>query len=100
MSVISKPTPSSTLPSPSLMELTLIDFKVAMRVAWTELDPTHHLLGCLFHLTQVLKPWHTVYLWPKKIRSMRRILSTILVAISQFLQTKSESTPSSASASK
>ena len=67
MSVISKPTPSSTLPSPSLMELTLIDFKVAMRVAWTELDPTHHLLGCLFHLTQVLKPWHTVYLWPKKI---------------------------------
>ena len=91
MSVISKPTPSSTLPSPSLMELTLIDFKVAMRVAWTELDPTHHLLGCLFHLTQVLKPWHTVYLWPKKIRSMRRILSTILVAISQFLQTKSES---------
>ena len=53
MSVASKPTPSSTLPSPFLMGLTLIDFKVA----WTERDPTHHVLGCLFHLTQVLKPW-------------------------------------------
>ena len=40
-----------------LMGLTLIDFKVAMRAAWTVLDPTHHVLGCLFHLTQVLKPW-------------------------------------------
>ena len=57
MSVTSKPTPSSTLPSPFLMGLTLIDFKVATRAAWTELDPTHHVLGCLFHLTQVLKPW-------------------------------------------
>ena len=57
MSVISKPTPSSTLPSPSLMGLMLIDFKVAMRAAWTELDPTHHVTGCLFNLTQVLKPW-------------------------------------------
>ena len=37
--------------------ITLIDFEVAMRAAWTELDPTHHVLGCLFHLTQVLKPW-------------------------------------------
>ena len=35
----------------------MIDFEVAMRAAWTELDPTHHVLGCLFHLTQVLKPW-------------------------------------------
>ena len=74
------------LPSHALM-----DFEVTMRAARTEPDPTHHVRGCLFHLTQVLKPWHTVYLWPKKIRSMRRILSTILVAISQFLQTKSES---------
>ena len=44
MSVASKPTPSSTLPSPSLMGLTLIDFEVAMSAdAWTELDPTHHV---------------------------------------------------------
>ena len=48
---------SRTLPLPSLMGLTLIDFEVAMRAAWTELDPTHHVRGCLFHLTQVLKPW-------------------------------------------
>ena len=41
MSVISRPTPSSTLPSRSLMGLTLIDFEVAMSAAWTELDPTH-----------------------------------------------------------
>jgi len=57
MSVTLRPTPSSTLPSPSLMGLTLIYFEVAMRAARTELDPTHHVLGCLFHLTQVLKPW-------------------------------------------
>ena len=57
MSVTSKPTPSLTLPSPSLMGLMLIDFEVAMRAAWTELDPTHHVLGCLFHLIQVLEPW-------------------------------------------
>ena len=57
MSVTLRPTPSSTLPSPSLMGLTLIDFKVAMRADWTELDPTHHILGGLFHLSQVLKPW-------------------------------------------
>ena len=35
----------------------MIDFEVAMRAAWTELQPTHHVPGCLFHLTQVLKPW-------------------------------------------
>ena len=47
----------------------MIDFEVAMRAAWTELQPTHHVplpfclclfafaFGCLFHLTQVLKPW-------------------------------------------
>ena len=57
MSITSKATPSSTLSLPSLMGLTLIDFKVAMRAAWIELDPTHHVLGCLFYLTQVLKPW-------------------------------------------
>ena len=57
MSVTSKPTPSLTLPSPSLMGLMLIDFEVAMRAAWTEPDPTHHVHGCLFHLTQALKPW-------------------------------------------
>ena len=43
MSVISRPTPLSTLPSPSLMGLTLIDFEVAMSAAWTELDPAHHV---------------------------------------------------------
>ena len=30
----------------------LLDFEVAMRAAWTELDPTHHICGFLFHLTQ------------------------------------------------
>ena len=35
----------------------MIDFEVAMRAAWTELQRTHHVPGCLFHLTQVLKPW-------------------------------------------
>ena len=35
----------------------MIEFEVAMRAAWTELDPTHHVTGCLFNLTQVLKPW-------------------------------------------
>ena len=35
----------------------MIDFDVAMRAAWTELQPTHHVPGCLFLLTQVLKPW-------------------------------------------
>ena len=29
----------------------LLDFEVAMRAAWTELDPTNHLRGFLFHLT-------------------------------------------------
>ena len=34
---------------------------------------------------------HTVYFWPKKMGSMRRILGTISVAISHFLQNKSDS---------
>ena len=34
---------------------------------------------------------HTVYFWPKKMSSMRRILATILGAIFRFLKTKSDS---------
>ena len=35
---------------------------------------------------------HTVYFWPKKMSSMRRILATILGAIFRFLKTKSDKT--------
>ena len=28
----------------------MIDFEVAMRAAWTELQSSHHVPGCLFHL--------------------------------------------------
>ena len=35
----------------------MIDFEVAMRAAWTELQPTHHVPDGIFDLTQVLKPW-------------------------------------------
>ena len=43
----------------------------------------------------LLPPWlcrHTVYFWPKKMSSMRRILATILGAIFRFLKTKSDKT--------
>ena len=41
---------------------------------------------------QIWDMLHTVYFWPKKMSSMRRILATILGAIFRFLKTKSDKT--------
>jgi len=47
----------------------MIDFEVAKRAAWTELQPTHHVPGCLFHLIIIISGIETL---GRNVESTRR----------------------------